>query len=74
MENFARPPCYGCGERHSTCHIGCECYNEYRAFMEKKRNERIKDSLAWGLFNNRKTQNIKYKQRVSGHNAVWRGK
>ena len=74
MANIARPPCYGCTERSATCHAECEKYLAYRKQVDAQRDARIKDSLAWSVFKQRKTYNIKFKQRLNGHNAVWRGK
>ena len=74
MENYARPPCYGCEERSATCHSDCERYLDYRAFVDKKRKERLNDSIALCIFKQKQTRNIKYKQRLSGTSAVWRGK
>jgi hypothetical protein len=38
-------PCYGCSERHSSCHSKCPAYREWKAEHEalKERERKYKD-------------------------------
>jgi hypothetical protein len=36
-----KTPCYGCKERHATCHCSCELYKAYRAEKERDYERRV---------------------------------
>lgn len=52
-------PCYGCTERHATCHAECKKYQEYSEECSRIRAKRIKINELYGPRDNGKAQLIR---------------
>lgn len=46
MERLEQSPCYGCGERHDSCHSHCDKYIQYDGRRKEVRERRMKEAQA----------------------------